>query len=243
MIVNKRIASLDCVVVGPRLEQIQPELVCVLCHGFGAPGDDLVPLGVEFLNHEPALIDRVQFVFPAAPLSLAAQGLPDGRAWWHIDMMELQRAIETGQLRDLREANPPGLDQSRELLQGLVTQLTTDLQLPNSRVVLGGFSQGSMLATDLTLHLGDKPAGLIIYSGTLLNSQTWKSLADSCKGLKILQSHGRSDPLLPFVLAEELRDMFQKSEADIEFHPFPGMHTIPQIAFNATTRFLMSLIE
>lgn len=242
MIACKRIADLECLTVGPHEGQT-PDLVCILCHGFGAPGDDLVPLGIEILNHAPALHNRIQFVFPAAPLSLAAQGLPDGRAWWQIDMLELQRAVEWGELRDLRESTPAGLNEARLALQGVVTQLSAELGLSTSRMVVGGFSQGSMLATDLTLHLTEKPAGLIVYSGTLLNAAVWRSMADSCRGLRVVQSHGRSDPLLPFTLAEELRDMFLQVGADVEFHAFAGMHTIPQVAFNATVRFLLSLAE
>ncbi len=241
MIVRQRISDLDCVLVGLQKDQ-RPDLVCILCHGFGASGDDLVPLGGEYLLRDPALRDRVLCVFPAAPHSLAAHGMPDGRAWWQIDMFKLQRAVQSGELRDLRRDTPAGLIEARELLAATMQQLQSELGLPASRFVLGGFSQGSMLTTDLSLHMSDKPAGLIIFSGTLLSEDDWRSQANSCAGLPILQSHGRSDPLLPFTLAEELRDMFQQAGADVEFHAFPGMHTIPNVALQATTRFLSSLL-
>src|SRR5208282_2123552 len=66
----------------------------VLLHGFGAPGDDLVSLWRVLAA--PA---GTRFVFPEAPVSLAAMGYGEGRAWWMIDMermLELQR----GQPRD-----------------------------------------------------------------------------------------------------------------------------------------------
>jgi phospholipase/carboxylesterase len=242
MIDQRRIRELNCTLVGPE-QAGTAELACVFCHGFGAPGDDLVPLGVEFLQREPALRDRVLFVFPEAPLSLAAQGLPGGRAWWLIDMFKLQRAVELGEFRDLRREKPTGLDSARELLNGTIDQLMMDLNLPLTRIVLGGFSQGSMLATELTLRLAEKPAGLVIYSGTLLSEDDWRTRAASCHGLTVLQSHGRSDPLLPYPLAEELRDMLLEAGADVEFLPFPGMHTIPQAALQATTRLLKSLLD
>jgi len=49
--------------------------------------------------------------------------------------------------------------------QGVLTEDETGL--PLSRFVLGGFSQGAMLATDVTLRLEDSPGALIIYSGTM----------------------------------------------------------------------------
>jgi hypothetical protein len=42
----------------------------VLCHGFGAPGDDLVPLADELFRLRPALARKVRFAFPEAPLCI-----------------------------------------------------------------------------------------------------------------------------------------------------------------------------
>ena len=60
--------------------------VVVLLHGFGAPGDDLASLW-RVLRAPTG----TRFVFPEAPLSLEAMGMPGARAWWMIDMMRLQR--------------------------------------------------------------------------------------------------------------------------------------------------------
>jgi hypothetical protein len=53
-------------------------------------GADLVALGREI-----DVPRATRFAFPAAPLLLESS-LPaeqSGRAWWHIDMLELQRAV------------------------------------------------------------------------------------------------------------------------------------------------------
>ncbi len=75
------------------LQQASPgaslELAVVLCHGFGAPGDDLVSLAPEILRARPELAQKVRFVFPEAPLSLAGQGYGGGRAWWPLDVQRL----------------------------------------------------------------------------------------------------------------------------------------------------------
>jgi phospholipase/carboxylesterase len=176
---TRRLGELDCRIVtasehgsadeGPS----SPDLVLVLCHGFGAPRDDLVPTAGQLFRQFPGLATCVQVVFPAAPLSLDAYGLPGGRAWWMLDMEQLNRAMMTGEFRDLREERPPGLPEAREKLRGVIEELQRETGLPLSRFVLGGFSQGSMLTTDLTLHLDEKPAGLVIWSGTLLNEEEW----------------------------------------------------------------------
>ena len=89
-------------------------MVVVLCHGFGAPGDDLVPIGQELAREVPSVGQSVRFVFPQAPLSLDASGWGDARAWWMIDMIKLQLAQQTGQMRDLRTEKPAGMAEARD---------------------------------------------------------------------------------------------------------------------------------
>jgi len=102
------ISGLKCRIADELDEGVQPRVVVVLCHGFGAPGTDLVPLG-QMLLRQPKLSGSVQFVFPEAPLSLESQGMPEGRAWWSIDMHRLQMAVALGNFRDLSKDSPPEL--------------------------------------------------------------------------------------------------------------------------------------
>src|SRR5260221_4639921 len=63
----------------------------LLCHGFGAPGADLVPLA--------RVIDAgrdVRWFFPEAPIDLGLE-MMGGRAWWEIDLVRMQTAIARGQ--------------------------------------------------------------------------------------------------------------------------------------------------
>lgn len=218
-----------------------PEWAVILCHGFGAPGTDLVPLGGELFQQFPELVGRVAFVFPEAPLSLGDYGMAGGRAWWPIDMLRLQRAIELGEFRDLRTEQPALLPSSREKLQQTLAAIREKYDLPMSRIVLGGFSQGAMIATDLTLRLEEPPAALLIYSGTLLNEAEWTTLAPGRSGLRVLQSHGHDDPILPYENAEWLHDLLTRSGLDVTFLPFPGGHTIPRAALMETGRLVGEL--
>ena len=218
------LGELTCRIVRPAEPQ-RPEVVVVLCHGFGAPGADLVPLASEFIRCHPGLEDRVLFVFPEGPLTIPE--VPGGRAWWPIDMLELQSAIAEGRFRDMRQAVPPLLPDARASLTTLLELLQQETGLPVSRFVLGGFSQGAMLATDVTLRLPSAPGALIVYSGTMLAEQEWKELAPRRAGLRVLQTHGTLDPLLPFEAAIWLRDLLTDAGLNVDFHSFPGMHTIP----------------
>lgn len=193
--------------------------VVVLLHGYGAPGDDLVPLW--------RVIDvprGTRFVFPEAPLRLDQT---EGRAWWPIDMAALQLAMMRGELRDMTREVPQGSVAAREALIGFVEGIPEALGCAADRIALGGFSQGAMLATDVTLRTELPVAALILMSGTLLAENEWTPLMARRKGLRVLQSHGREDPILPFAIAEHLRDCMTTAGLDVRFVPFRGGHEIP----------------
>ena len=221
------LGGLTCRVVSRLPVGVQPKLVVVLCHGFGAPGTDLVGIGDELFDLSPKLADSTEIIFPAAPLSLDQFGMFGGRAWWHIDMEELIGAIEHGNIRILRERRPDGIEEARDLLLALIDDVRTRTGLPLSQFVLGGFSQGSMLAVEAALNLPEPPGGLCLWSSTLVSEVDWRPKAARLKGVPVLQSHGRQDQILPFDAAVWLRDMLVEAGAIMDFIPFNGPHTIP----------------
>ena len=223
---------------------VRPELAVVLCHGYGASGTDLVPLASDVLTRAPTLGNRVRFVFPAAPLTLPEFG-GDARAWWPIDWeanLALRAAGAAGRAT-LRARIPEGLAQARRQLAGCVEAVMQTAGLAPGRVVLGGFSQGAMVMTDLALRQDEGPAALVILSGTLTSEAEWRSRAGRRKGLRVLQSHGRQDPILPFTEAEALRDLLTDSGLRVDFLPFNGPHTIPEEALQHLGALLTSLLH
>ncbi|MGH7202673.1 MAG: alpha/beta hydrolase, partial [Planctomycetaceae bacterium] len=206
----------------------RPELVVVLCHGYGAAGDDLAPLAGEIVRQFP--LRGVRFVFPEAPLLLGRMGLYESRAWWELDVERLIQAAESGRFCEVRRGNPTGLAEAGELLRDVVTALGTEVELPLDRFILGGFSQGAMLATDVSLRLPEPPGGLAIFSGTLVCEDLWADLARARGPLRVLQSHGQRDPILPFEGAVALRDLLTAAGLDVDFIPFDGVHTISAAA-------------
>jgi phospholipase/carboxylesterase len=218
----------------------QPAAAIILSHGFGAPGDDLVPLHAELLRLRPALA-RCRFIFPEAPLSLAALGYGgDARAWWLIDFEQVQQ-LQQGDplaLREFRKIEPEGMAKARAAMLKLVSDVSAQTGLPLGRIVLGGFSQGAMLSTDVALRLEEAPLGLVILSGTLLLEDVWRTKARARAGLKVLQSHGTLDPLLPFAAAGWLNQLLTEAGLDVDFVTFRGGHGIPLEALEKLASFL-----
>jgi len=205
-----------------------PRLLVVLCHGFGAGAEDLVSLAPELVRLRPEL-EAARFLFPAAPLSIGFTGMGEGLAWWPIDFQRMEAAVREGEagLRRFRAETPDGLPKARRMLRELLDVGCRQAGLPLSGAVLGGFSQGAMVSTDVTLRLEEAPAGLAILSGTLISEPEWRRLAPARAGLGVFQSHGTYDPVLPYASAEALRDLLQGAGLKVDFHPFDDQHTIP----------------
>lgn len=236
---QRRLADLDCEIVQ---EAESPQIAVILCHGFGAPGNDLVPIGGELRRTDAGIRESVRFYFPAAPIDLAPVGMPGGRAWWPINMAELVRVSESGRWEDVRRAMPAGLNEAREQLLAVLAAVQAETGLATSRIILGGFSQGAMLASDTTLQLPETPAGLIVASGTLLSEEDWSERARRLTELRVIQGHGRQDPLLPFAGAVALRDLLVDAGHHVEFLPFDGGHTIDVSLLAAVSRRLAALV-
>ncbi len=205
-------------------------VTAVLCHGFGAPGDDLVALA-QFIK-----APNTRFVFPAAPIELG--GLyGDARAWWHLDLQKLESDLRTGAIRDRRNEVPEGLAEARAKVSALIDELDVD----PAKLVLGGFSQGAMITLDVALHRDTPPAGLALMSGTLLAESEWEPRFSKLAGVPIVMSHGKGDPLLPFSISQALRDRLTTAGAKVDWIEFMGGHEIPPPVLDGVGRLLRQL--
>ena len=208
----------------------------VLMHGFGAPGDDLVGL-YRVLD----LPRDIRFAFPAAPHALP--GMVGGRMWWQIDMAAVERAMMSGKPRDPTGEHPEGLVDANAQLSRALEELQEDLGVSDAQTVIGGFSQGSMLACDLTL-VGERDfAGLAILSGTLLGASRWVPKMAERTRVPVFQSHGQLDGVLGFEYAERLRDELVGAGASVDFVAFRGGHEIPMAVLRGFEAFVRRALD
>ncbi len=205
----------------------------LLCHGFGAPGDDLVSLA-RVID-----VDRsVRWFFPEAPLTMDFGMGAKGRAWWPIDMERMMSAASVGLVTALANETPDGLKKARAALEGTLDALEAEHDVRRDRLIIGGFSQGAMITTEVALFAHARPfAGLAILSGALISKDRWEeAAARSGKGLVAIQSHGKRDPILPFGTGEALRDMLTSHGAKVTFVEHNGAHEIPNASLDALAR-------
>lgn len=212
--------------------------VVVLLHGFGAPGTDLVPLWrVLDVPHE------VRFVFPEAPVSLAPMGYGAGRAWWMLDLEAMERRARGEDVPDRSGEVPDGLGPAHAQLDAMMADLQTRMGVGPERIVLGGFSQGSMLACDWALQAGVPLAGLALLSSTLIARDRWAAGMASLASTPVLQTHGSEDPLLPLSAAETLRDLLREAGVDVEWLEFRGGHELPGDVLSALAAFIRARLS
>jgi phospholipase/carboxylesterase len=205
--------------------------VVVLLHGFGAPGDDLVPLGRTL-----AAVPGTRFVFPAAPVDLGPRYM-GGRAWWPVDFEERQRRIAAGVKRDLSEV-PAGLDAARTAIDAFLEDALRTLAPASGKLVLGGFSQGAMLAFDTALREARPLAGVVMLSGTHIAADEWAARFEARRGLPVFMSHGQTDEVLPFAVSDALRATLLERGFPVDWVPFRGGHGIPGNVVDGVSRFL-----
>lgn len=207
----------------------------VLCHGFGASGDDLAPL------HRVIEVERgTRWFFPEGPLSIDFGGGESGRAWWPIDMERLMMMQARGEPRLLAQETPPGLGEARALFESMMAELEAKWGVTPARTVIGGFSQGAMLTTEVALHATERPfAGLCAWSGALLSEERWAPAAKVIgPQIHALVTHGRRDPVLPFAGGIALKELLEKSGAHVSFVEHGGGHEIPPPALDGLARLL-----
>lgn len=222
----KNYASLRCRVIDALPENTAPKRLVVLCHGFGAPGDDLASFGPHLISESSDIAESCRFVFPEAPIDLGPLGMPGGRAWWPINMAQLAAINQTRDFERLCAVTPDGMREASQMLSDAIAAARSDGPV-DPELVIGGFSQGAMVSTDVLLKHGLQPDQVILFSGTLLCRDEWTELAAEHPGCSIFQSHGQLDSVLPYEPAEWLRDLLSENGFEVEFHPFRGEHSIP----------------
>ena len=98
-----------------------------------------------------------------------------------------------------------------------------------------------MICIKTLIDLPQSPAAMGLFSSTLLEQKLWREALKKHTGLKVMQSHGRQDPVLPFSLAEKLKGIMEESGMTVNFVPFDGGHEIPMPALQAYVDLLESL--
>lgn len=204
----------------------------VLLHGYGSSAERWTAFTHTIRWPAPG-----RFVFPQGPEGMVrTDGKTDGRAWWPLD---LRSYIPPGaSLPDLSKDRPPGLQDAASRVEDLLHDRTA---VPRGPVLLGGFSQGAMVASEVAFRSRVPLAALIILSGTLVDEPSWEAHFGERRGLRVFLAHGRQDRTLPFDASERFRRKLEAAGLHVTWCPFDGGHEIPASVVTALNAFLETL--
>jgi phospholipase/carboxylesterase len=119
-----------------------------------------------------------------------------------------------------------GVSRSAKLLTGLL-DAQRDLGFSSEQTILSGFSQGCLMTLETGLRYPGKLAALIGLSGYVLNpQQLLRELSPAAKEQRVLVTHGRQDPLIPFAKVKEQMDQLRAGGIQLEWREFDKPHTI-----------------
>jgi phospholipase/carboxylesterase len=207
----------------------------VLLHGYGSTAQHWLPFT------ETIRIPRTwRFVLPQGPETTEPpEGPLAGRAWWRLDLASY---IPPGQtLPILAGAQPVGLRRSADLVRTLLDEVDARLGSPADRLVLGGFSQGAMVAADIAFR-SDRPiAALVLLSPTLVDEAAWTAGMPRRRGLPVLIAHGRRDTILGLAASERLAQAMRHAGLRVTWLPFDDGHEIPAEAVDGVNQFLATI--
>jgi phospholipase/carboxylesterase len=181
-----------------------PEGALVLLHGRGADEHDLFPL-LDILDPERRLLGATA----RGPLSL-----PPGGAHWYV-------------VRRVGYPDPETFHATYPELTGWLDGILAEHGIAHDRLVLGGFSQGSVMSYALGLGADrPRPAGIMALSGFLPQVEGFELDLAKAAGLPVAIGHGTHDPVISVEFGRDARDRLAEADADLFYRESPMPHTI-----------------
>ncbi|MBW6507176.1 MAG: prolyl oligopeptidase family serine peptidase [Rhodobacteraceae bacterium] len=176
----------------------------VFLHGYGADGADLLGLADPLAPHLPDTL----FVAPDAPEPCA--GNPFGRQWFPIPRLD----------GSSQAASEAGFATSSNDLHAFLDALLKETWLTPAQIALFGFSQGSMMALHVAPRRAAPLAGVVAFSGRLLQPE--RLAAEARVTPPVLLVHGDADPMVDFAEMGRAGDALVAAGFDTYAHVMRG---------------------
>ncbi len=200
--------------------------VVVFLHGYGADGADLLGLADPLAPHLPDTL----FVAPDAPEPCA--GNPFGRQWFSIPWLDGSSDAEAA----------AGLDLAVADLNGFLDDLLEETGVTPSKMAIVGFSQGTMMALHTVPRRARPLAGIVAFSGRLLQPE--RLAAEAISKPPVLLLHGDADPMVPFADMALAADALVAAGFETYAHVMKGTgHGIAPDGLSVALAFLQDCLE
>lgn len=194
----------------------------IFVHGYGANGEDLISLSRYYAQVAP----DAAFIAPDAPYR--CDGAPMGFQWydvWMKDPAERLAAIRS----------------TGEIFDNFVTGQLARHGLSEDKLVLIGFSQGTMMSLFTAPRRENAIAGIVGYSGRMESPDTLK--AEIRSKPPVVMVHGDSDELLAVSEMETAAATLRDCGVEIDTHIRPGLgHGIDEEGIRVGLAFVQNVL-
>ena len=192
-------------------------LSLILLHGLGADGNDMQPiaqaLAARLRNTSPHPQIRIHCPdAPARPVSVNGGYIMP--AWFDLYSLDSHSRMDIN-----------GIEQSRQRVSQLIAAELAAGILPE-HIILGGFSQGGVIAMHCALHQSERLGGLLALSTWLPRTSLPSPSPAACQ-TPVFIAHGSDDDLIPIQAANHTHDtLAELGYRDIQQRSYPMAHSV-----------------
>lgn len=170
----------------------------VFLHGYGANGDDLLSLGEEWAEKLP------DAAFAAPNATQVCDIFAGGFQWFALPPVIDRASFDRS----------PALQEAAPILNAYLDAELARWGLDDSQLIVAGFSQGAMMAMYAMPRRSKACAGVIGYSGMLVDAEGLK--AAGIQKMPILAIHGAEDQVVPPQSLDAVAEGFEAAGFDVE---------------------------
>jgi len=212
-------ASLQHVVYYPP-KKTEKYATVVALHGRGTDENDLIPL-VHSLGLTDALL-----ISPRAPAPFEFGG---GFGWYDVN----QEGVP----------DPQTFAASLGLLRRFMDEIRAGYPVDRQRVILLGFSQGTVMAYSVALLDAASFFGIVALSGYIPQRSGLPLAVEDLGGFSVFISHGVYDQIIPVRLARESAELLKKARARVEYREYPMGHEVSEETVRDSSAWVKNLLK
>ncbi|MDJ1016665.1 MAG: prolyl oligopeptidase family serine peptidase [Paracoccaceae bacterium] len=174
--------------------------VVLFLHGYGADGADLLGLAEPLAQHMPDTV----FVAVDAPERSMAN--PMGFQWFPIPWID----------GSTESVAAEGLKRSARQLDDFIDKVLADEGLTPDRMILFGFSQGTMMSLHVAPRRAEPVGGIVAFSGRLMFPEALGT--ETLSRPPIMLIHGNQDDVVPFAEMQVAGEALQDADFEVYGH-------------------------
>ncbi|WP_138379651.1 alpha/beta hydrolase [Luteithermobacter gelatinilyticus] len=209
---------------GPRVEppqDIKPEKLVILSHGYGSNGYDLISL----VPHLQRVLPRAVFLSPNAPEP--CPGAPMGYQWFPLSTLSHEERLN-------------GTLKAAPVLHQFIDQELARYGLEDQDLILVGFSQGTMMSLHVGLRRKTTICGILGFSGAMTLSEGWQEEITSKP--PVLLVHGAQDDVVPVQMMYNAKEALESVGVRVDSHVSQGIaHSIGPDGLQKAMEFLRGI--